>query len=86
MDADELRAIQAPIKDRYRVEPHTATASLRARGPLGSEAIACSIDTGRAMVEAGLDPASGADSSTERYCVVVQKLRTPPSVVSGRSP
>lgn len=63
MNADELRAVQAPIKDRYRAEPVSATMTLRALGTLGSEVIACSIDTGRAIVEAGLHPASGGDGS-----------------------
>jgi uncharacterized OsmC-like protein len=63
VDADALRAVQTPIKDRYRADPGTATVTLRALGTLGSEAIACSVDTGRAMVEAGLHPATGGDGS-----------------------
>lgn len=167
MNADELRAVQAPLKDRYRTEPDAAMVTLHARGALGSEAVACSVDTGRAMVEAGLHPASGGDGSfacsgdmllqalvacagvtlrsvatargievagtvraegdldfrgtmgvdretpvgfrdirlifdlesdaseedlaallatTERYCVVLQTLRNPPAVASGRAP
>ena len=58
MNADELRALQAPIKDRYRKEPEAAVVTLRAQGRMG-EGIACRVDTGRALVEAGLHPASG---------------------------
>jgi len=63
MDADELRAIQAPIKDHYRADPDSAVVTLHAEGALGTEAIVCSVDTGRALVEAGLHPASGGDGS-----------------------
>jgi uncharacterized OsmC-like protein len=63
MDADELRAIQAPIKEHYRADPDSAVVTLRAEGELGTEAIVCSVDTGRALVEAGLHPASGGDGS-----------------------
>ena len=63
MDADELRAAQAPLKDRYREEPAAATITLRASGELGSEDVSCSVETGRAMVEAGLHPATGGDGS-----------------------
>lgn len=55
--------MQAPIKDRYRTDPETATVTLHAHGELGSDAIACSVETGRALVEAGLHPASGGDGS-----------------------
>jgi uncharacterized OsmC-like protein len=58
MDADQLKAIQRPLKDRYRAEPAAARVSLRAAGRLG-EGIACSVETGRALVEAGLHPATG---------------------------
>ena len=58
MNADELRALQAPIKERYRKEPGAAVVTLRAEGRVG-EGIACRVDTGRALVEAGLHPASG---------------------------
>jgi len=59
MNADELRAIQAPIKDRYKIDPDTAVITLKARGELDGEGIACKVDTGRALVEAGLHPATG---------------------------
>ena len=58
MQADELKALQAPIKDRYRKDPAAAVVTLRAEGRIG-EGIACRIDTGKALVEAGLHPASG---------------------------
>ena len=58
MHADELRALQAPLKDRYRNEPGAAVVTLRAEGRIG-EGIACRVDTGKALVEAGLHPATG---------------------------
>lgn len=61
MDADELRALQAPLKSRYRDEPDAARITLRASGELGSESISCKVETGRALVEAGLHPATGGD-------------------------
>jgi uncharacterized OsmC-like protein len=59
MNRDELRALQAPLKERYREEPGSAHVTLRADGELGDEGLACSVETGRALVEAGLHPASG---------------------------
>ena len=58
MKPEELKALQAPIKDRYRSEPQAALITLRAHGRLG-EGIACRVETGRALVEAGLHPATG---------------------------
>jgi len=58
MRADELREIQAPLKNRYREDPAAAVVTLSAQGRLG-DGVACSVDTGRALVEAGLHPASG---------------------------
>jgi uncharacterized OsmC-like protein len=58
MQASELRALQAPIKEKYRNDPSAAVVTLRAEGRLG-EGIACRVDTGKALVEAGLHPASG---------------------------
>jgi uncharacterized OsmC-like protein len=58
MNADELRALQAPIKERYKKDAAAAFVTLRAEGRIG-EGIACRVDTGRALVEAGLHPASG---------------------------
>jgi uncharacterized OsmC-like protein len=59
MKADELRALQTPIKERYREEPDAAVITLAARGTLGSEEIACRVETGRAIVDAGLHPSTG---------------------------
>jgi uncharacterized OsmC-like protein len=58
MDADELRALQAPIKERYRADAEAAVVTLRAEGRIG-EGVSCSVQTGRALVQAGLHPASG---------------------------
>jgi uncharacterized OsmC-like protein len=58
MNAEELKALQAPIKDRYRKAPQAALVTLRAQGRMG-EGIACRVDTGRALLEAGLHPATG---------------------------
>jgi uncharacterized OsmC-like protein len=59
MEANELRALQAPLKQRYRDEPGAALITLTASGTLDSAAIACRVETGRALVEAGLHPATG---------------------------
>jgi uncharacterized OsmC-like protein len=59
MDSVELRAMQAPIKDRYRSDPKAAFITLRANGSLDSEGIACKVETGRALAVAGLHPATG---------------------------
>jgi len=58
MNADELRALQAPIKDRYRADAEAAVVTLRAEGRIGED-LSCSVETGRALVRAGLHPASG---------------------------
>jgi uncharacterized OsmC-like protein len=58
MNADQLRALQAPLKERYRSEPRSAVITLKAEGRVG-DGIACRVETGRALVEAGLHPASG---------------------------
>jgi len=59
MQADELRAMQAPLKARYRDEPQAAVVTLRAEGDIAGEGVACKVDTGRALIEAGLHPATG---------------------------
>lgn len=59
MNGDELRAMQAPLKDRYRSDPAAAVVTLHASGSLDGEGIACRVETGRALVEAGLHPATG---------------------------
>src|SRR4051812_14196550 len=60
MNADELRALQAPIKAKYKENAAAAVVTLRAEGRIG-EGIACRVDTGRALVEAGLHPATGGN-------------------------
>ena len=59
MDAAELRATQAPIKERYKSDPNAAVVTLKARGSIENEGIACKVETGRALAVAGLHPASG---------------------------
>src|SRR5690349_5646785 len=61
MDADALKAMQAPIKQKYRDQPDAAVVTLKAQGTLGTEAVTCKVETGRALVEAGLHPATGGD-------------------------
>jgi uncharacterized OsmC-like protein len=58
MKAEEIRAVQAPLKSRYRADPEAAVVTLRAEGRLG-ENVSCSVETGRALVQAGLHPATG---------------------------
>jgi len=60
MNADELRSLQAPIKEGYRQRPETALVTLRAEGRIG-EGVTCKVETGKALVEAGLHPATGGD-------------------------
>src|SRR5262249_21874243 len=59
MDAVELRALQAPIKERYKADPEAATITLKAKGTLDDANIACKVETGRALAVAGLHPATG---------------------------
>jgi uncharacterized OsmC-like protein len=59
MDAADLKAVQAPLKARYREDPHAALVTLHAEGTLGDENVSCSVATGRSLVEAGLHPATG---------------------------
>ena len=63
MDRDRLRAVQAPLKDRYRQDPAAAMVTLRASGELDGADVACSVETGRALVAAGLHPATGGDGT-----------------------
>jgi uncharacterized OsmC-like protein len=63
MDGNELRSIQQPLKAEYRDRPDAAMVTLHAQGTLGEEAISCSVDTGRALAEAGLHPATGGDGT-----------------------
>src|SRR5881227_2057566 len=62
MNREELRAVQAPIKDRYREDPNAAVITLRADGSL-ADGISCSVETGRALAVAGLHPATGGDGT-----------------------
>jgi uncharacterized OsmC-like protein len=62
MERERLRALQAPIKARYQVEPEAAQITLSAAGTIG-DGVSCSVQTGRALAEAGLHPASGGDGS-----------------------
>jgi uncharacterized OsmC-like protein len=59
MDASALRAMQAPLKERYKSEPKSALITLKAKGTLDSASIACKVETGRALAAAGLHPATG---------------------------
>ena len=61
MNEKRLRSLQAPLKDRYRADPDAALITLEAEGRLGDENITCKVSTGKAMVEAGLHPATGGD-------------------------
>src|SRR5438093_2687012 len=63
MNADEIRSLQAPLKEQYRQRPDTALVTLRAEGRIG-EGLTCKVETGKALVEAGLHPATGGDGSS----------------------
>jgi uncharacterized OsmC-like protein len=63
VDREQLRATQAPLKAEYREDPTRAVITLHADGRVGDEDVSCSVETGRAMVEAGLHPATGGDGS-----------------------
>ncbi len=61
MNVEQLRRLQAPLKERYQSDPRTAVITLEAEGRLGDSSISCKVSTGKAMVEAGLHPATGGD-------------------------
>lgn len=63
MNAEELRSVQAPLKERYRESPEAALITLRAEGSL-AEGVSCTIETGRALVVAGLHPATGGSGQS----------------------
>ena len=63
MDRDQLRAVQRPLKERYTTDPDAAHITLHTAGSLSDADVACSVQTGRAAVEAGLHPATGGDGS-----------------------
>src|SRR5437868_14329668 len=58
MNADDLKKLQSPLKDKYRENPQAALITLKAEGSIGED-ISCKVDTGRALIEAGLHPATG---------------------------
>ena len=60
MQSEELRNLQAPLKEKYREQPESAVITLKARGKIGED-ISCKVQTGRALIEAGLHPATGGD-------------------------
>ena len=62
MTGDELKALQAPLKQKYKDEPGAAVVTLRAQGE-ATDALSCKVDTGRSLVEAGFHPATGGDGS-----------------------
>jgi uncharacterized OsmC-like protein len=63
MDADALRAMQAPLKDKYRGEASAARLTLKAEGQIDDQKIACKVETGRAIMEAGLHPLTGGSGA-----------------------
>jgi len=63
MSREELQAAQMPLKNRYREDPDAAVVTMSAEGDLDTTAVSCSVQTGRALVEAGLHPASGGDGT-----------------------
>ncbi len=63
MDREQLRAAQRPLKERYSADPDAALITLHAEGSLSDTDVACSVETGRALVEAGLHPATGGDGT-----------------------
>jgi hypothetical protein len=79
MDAGELRAMQAPIKERYKGDPNAAYITLRAKGTLDDSGIACKVETGRALAIAGLHPATGGQVSSfaPATCFWKLSLRAP---------
>lgn len=60
MQSEELRNLQAPLKEKYREQPESAVITLKAQGKIG-EGISCKVQTGRALIDAGLHPATGGD-------------------------
>ena len=63
MDAAELRAMQAPIKERYKSDPSAAVITLKAKGSIDNEGLTCKVETGRALAIAGLHPATGGSGA-----------------------
>jgi hypothetical protein len=67
MDTDELRATRAPLKAQYRDRPESALVTLHADAELDGLGISCKVETGRAVVEAGLHPATGGDGTPRLF-------------------
>ena len=63
MDAGELRALQAPLKEKYKSDPRAAVVTLKAKGSLDAAHVACKVETGRALAVAGLHPATGGSGA-----------------------
>ncbi|HVI50592.1 MAG TPA: OsmC family protein [Candidatus Sulfotelmatobacter sp.] len=63
MNADDLRTLQAPLKDQYKISPEAALITLTARGDLDHDDLVCRVETGRQLVEAGLHPATGGSGA-----------------------
>lgn len=63
MKQQQLRELQAPLKTRYREQPQLALITLKAQGTLDPEDLVCSVETGKALIEAGLHPGTGGDGS-----------------------
>jgi hypothetical protein len=93
MNTETLRAIQSPLKERYRTDPEAAQITLKAEGRIG-QGLTCRVDTGKALVEglhfelatsASEDELATLIRLTERYCVVYQTLRQPPEIRISRS-
>jgi uncharacterized OsmC-like protein len=78
MNAEDLRSIQAPLKERYREAPGTALITLRAQSRLG-EGVSCKLDT-----DASEEQLVTLLRLTERYCVVYQTLAHPPAIAVTR--
>jgi uncharacterized OsmC-like protein len=62
MNAEQLKSLQAPLKEKYRLDPPSAVITLRAEGR-AAQGLSCKVDTGKAIVEAGLHPATGGDGT-----------------------
>jgi uncharacterized OsmC-like protein len=63
MDATELRALQAPLKEKFKADPASAVVTLRARGSIDESKVACNVETGRAIAAAGLHPMTGGSGA-----------------------
>ena len=87
MDAAGLRALQAPIKERYKTDPKAAVITLKAKGSLDDANIACKVETGRALAVAGLHPATGGSGSSCAQATCCSRRSSPaPASRSRRSP